>query len=279
MLSFLKHHAGELVGWNWEPSVLIGLGLLTGVYELIGRRLRVRRPEQRWSNWQRFSFHFGTALVFVGLISPLDAVADHLLFSAHMVQHLLFMLAAPLLWLLGIPAWAAVELIPAGRFQRTLQHITQPMWAGLIWVSIMWIWHIPGLYDAALENEAIHIVEHLMFLAAGVIGWWPAFGPAPASIRFDPQPRQVLYLFLVTLPCTALAAILTLSNQVLYGFYGGAPRLLDLSPLLDQQLGGLMMWLPGDMVLVGATIVVLIRWMDRGAGVVGSGHQLRTEVT
>lgn len=259
----LLHHDMNSIGWTWEPSVLAGIALLTLAYLLVGHRLRRRHPNQPWSKWQRLAFHAGTALVFIGLSSPLDALGDHYLFAAHMSQHLLFLFAAPLLWLLGVPAWAAQATLPGGRFRRLLSAISQPAIAGALWVGVMWLWHIPTFYDAALENEGLHIIEHLSFLAVSTIGWWPVFGPFPANLRRQPTLSQALYLFFVSLPCTALAAILTLSPKVLYPFYTQAPRLLGWTPLFDQQLGGLLMWLPGDMFLMGAAISVLIRWMNR----------------
>ncbi|MGA9532650.1 MAG: cytochrome c oxidase assembly protein [Anaerolineales bacterium] len=258
----LLHHDVEGIGWTWEPSVLAGIALLTLGYFFIGRQLRHRYPGRRWSGWQRFAFHAGTALVFIGLASPLDALGDHYLFSAHMVQHLLFLLAAPLLWLLGVPSWAANTIFPGGRTGRWIEALTRPAVAGALWVGVMWLWHAPQFYDAALEHEGLHILEHLSFLAVSTLGWWPVFGPTPSEIRDEPNLSQAIYLFFVTLSCTALAAILTLSPTILYSFYAESPRLLGWTPLFDQQLGGLLMWLPGDMVLMGAAISVLIRWMN-----------------
>jgi cytochrome c oxidase assembly factor CtaG len=262
----LLHHDIEGIGWTWEPSILVGIGLLTVGYLLVGRRMRRRNPGATWSGWRRIAFHTGTALVFIGLCSPLDALGDHYLFSAHMTQHLLFMLAAPLLWLLGVPSWAAAQLLPHGWPRRWLAALTRPIPAMLIWVGTMWLWHLPQLYDAALENETLHIIEHLMFLASGVIGWWPVYGPYPAGIRDEPMLSQALYLFFVTLPCTALAAIITLAPTIIYPFYAQAPLVLGWPPMFDQQLGGLLMWLPGDMFLMASTVSVLIRWMNHHSG-------------
>lgn len=258
----LLHHDVVGIGWTWEPSVLIGIALLTLGYFFVGRNLRQRHPGQPWSVWRRMAFHAGTALVFIGLSSPLDALGDHYLFSAHMTQHLLFLFASPLLWLIGIPSWAAEAVLPDGRVRRWIRTLCQPAIAGLLWVGVMWLWHIPQFYDASLENEGLHIFEHLTFLAVSTIGWWPVFGPYPAEIRREPILSQALYLFFVSLPCTALAAILTLSPRLLYPFYAQAPRLFGWTPLFDQQLGGLLMWLPGDMFLMGAAISVLIQWMN-----------------
>jgi cytochrome c oxidase assembly factor CtaG len=274
----LLHHDVEGIGWTWEPSVLIGIALLTLGYVLLGRRMRQRHPENPWSAWRRIAFHAGTALVFIGLSSPLDALGDHYLFSAHMVQHLLFLFVSPLLWLVGVPSWVTEALLPAGRSRRWLRFISQPALAGVLWVGVMWLWHIPRFYDAALESEGLHIFEHLCFLAVGTIGWWPVFGPHPAAIRREPILGQALYLFFVTLPCTALAAILTLSPRLLYPFYAQAPRLLGWSPIFDQQLGGLLMWLPGDMFLMGAAISVLIRWMNHSPETLSQQPLAQSEV-
>ena len=127
----------------------------------------------------------------------------------------------------------------------------------------MWCWHLPAAYDLALEHETIHVAEHLMFMAAAVIGWWPVLGPdLPGASRLS-EPGQALYLFASTFPCTALAAVITLSPVQLYPFYGSASLAYGLPPLLDQTVGGLLMWLPSDMIFMLAAVIVLYVWLDR----------------
>jgi len=262
LLHGVEHH----IGWVWEPSVLAGLAVLVIGYALAVGPLRrhIARAESVPLQ-QQAAFYAGTLCVFVALISPLDSVADESLFSAHMVQHLLLMFVAPPLWLLGTPDWLVEKLIPAGQTRQTLPLITHPVSACIVFTGVMWAWHVPAAYDTALAHEWLHIIEHLIFMAIAVIGWWPVLGWYPEEKHLS-RPVKVLYLFAISLPCTALAALITLSPTVLYPFYGNEPLAFGLTPLADQQLGGLLMWLPADMILMGAAVLTLIRWFNESPG-------------
>ena len=124
----------------------------------------------------------------------------------------------------------------------------------------MVFWHIPGFYELAQESESIHIVEHLSYIVCAVIGWWPVVGADIMQIRKPSPPIRMLYLFLLSIPCTSLAAILTFSNQPLYNFYVSAPHIFGLNALQDQHLGGLIMWLPTHMILLFAIAVTFRKW-------------------
>jgi putative membrane protein len=257
----VEHH----IGWVWEPSVLAGLAVLAVGYALAVGPLRRRFQRSQPVPWPRqAAFYTGTLCVFAALVSPLDSLSDEILFSAHMGQHLLLMFAAPPLWLLGVPGWLVEALFPPGQARQALVQLMHPAVAFVIFTGIMWAWHVPAAYDTALAHEWLHIIEHLAFMAAAVVGWWPVLGWYPDGER-PPRPVQVLYLFAISLPCTALAALITLSPAVLYPFYGNEPLAYGLTPLADQQLGGLLMWLPGDMTLMAAATVVLIRWFDESS--------------
>ena len=251
-------------GWVWDPSVLIGVALLTGGYMLAVGPLRRRFGwGERVPAVRQAAFYLGMLCVFVALCSPLDSLGDEYLFSAHMGQHMLLTFAAPPLWLLGVPGWLVKRLVPKGFTRRAANIITHPVAAFLIFNGIMWCWHLPAAYDLALEHETIHVAEHLMFMAAAVIGWWPVLGPdLPGASRLS-EPGQALYLFASTFPCTALAAVITLSPVQLYPFYGSASLAYGLPPLLDQTVGGLLMWLPSDMIFMLAAVIVLYVWLDR----------------
>jgi cytochrome c oxidase assembly factor CtaG len=257
-------HTAHALNWDWEPSILLGLALLISGYALAVGPLR---RKFRWSEpvalWRQLAFYAGCLAVFVALVSPLDNLSDEYLFSAHMGQHMLLQFVAPPLWLLGTPAWLVERLIPAGRGRRAVGAITHPVTAFAIFYLTMWAWHWPPAYDLALEHERVHIVEHLLFMATAVIGWWPVLG----RVQFVSMPLgdlgRVLYLIASMFPCTALAALITLSPSVLYTFYGTAPQQWGLAPLVDQQIGGLIMWLPGDMIFLLALIIVFSRWLNQ----------------
>ena len=248
-------HPAQVLVWRLEPSILVGLAGLAAGYAWVTGLLRQSRG---WgpapSLIRQAAFYLGLLAVFIALCSPLDVLADQYLFSAHMVQHMLLTYVAPPLWLLGLPGWLVERLFHIRPFNQWLARAVSPVAAFLIFNGTMWGWHVPAAYNAALQHEGLHIVEHLSFMTAAVIGWWPVLITTPD--RWLPYPARGFYAFLSTFPCTALAAILTLSTGLLYPFHAAAPRLWDITPLFDQQLGGLLMWLPGDMLFVLAALVL-----------------------
>lgn len=245
-------------GWMWHPSVVIGFGLWTIAYVFATGNLR---RKHNWgkapSQLRQILFHCGTLIGLFALVSPLDALGDEYLFSAHMTQHLLLMFATAPLWTLGLPAWLMDLIIPPAP-GKYWQWITRPLPAFTIFVGTMTVWHVPALYNLALGNEGLHIFEHLTFIGAALIGWWPiAASDSPVA-----PPAQMLYLFLLGIPGTALAALLTFSSASLYPFYSEAPRLFGLSVLDDQHLGGLLMWIPMHMVLFLAFCLIFFKWFN-----------------
>jgi putative membrane protein len=241
----------EMNYWNFAPSVCLGTFLLSAGYAFFIGSLRHNRCwEKPVPPVRQVAFYLGTLSMFLALTGPLDRLGDESLFSAHMAQHMLLTFVAPPLWLLGTPDWLIRRLVP----HQILAWMVNPLIAFLLFNGAMWAWHLPDVYDAALANEALHIAEHLAFLAAGVIGWMPVLKPGLAA-ELTPL-RRLIYLFPSMLSCTALAALITLSSVQLYHFYGSASLGWGLTPLSDQQLGGLAMWLPGDMLYM-----VLIVWM------------------
>jgi cytochrome c oxidase assembly factor CtaG len=229
--------------WELEPSILLGTTLWIAAYTLSIGPIRRRwhlGPSTPW--FRQLAFYLGTLCVLLALVSPLDPLADETLFSAHMLQHMLLTFIAPPLWLLGTPGWLIQRLIPA-QYQPFR---VNPIFAFTLFNGIMWGWHLPPMYDAALTYPPLHVVEHLMLMASATVGWWPVIGASGAG-RLPPASR-LIYLIPALFSCTALAALITLSSIHLYPFYGSAALQWNLTPLADQQLGGLTMWLPGDML-------------------------------
>ncbi len=245
-------------GWAWYPSVVIGFSLWTVAYVLL---VGILRRKYNWgeapSQMMQIFFHCGTLTGLFALISPLDALGDEYLFSAHMIQHLLLMFVTAPLWIMGAPGWLTDLVIPS-ILKKYMGWMTHPISAFAVFVGVMTIWHIPVLYNLALENEGLHIFEHLTFIGAAMIGWWPIAAPNNSVA----PPAQMLYLFLLGIPATALAAILTFASTPLYPFYSEAPRLLGLSVLDDQHLGGLLMWIPMHMVLFLAFCITFFKWFN-----------------
>lgn len=245
--------------WTWEPSILIGLAAWVLAYFVLVGRVRKNLGAARVHPARQAAFVLGSLLALVALCSPLDGLGDDYLFSAHMAQHMLLMFGAPPLWLLGIPEWAWQTIYQTRLGRRLVAVVGMPLAAFMLFNAVMWLWHLPTAYDFALEHENVHILEHLSFLLAALIGWAPGLLPAPVNPLS--KPARALFLFANTFPCTALAALFTLSGRVLYPFYESAPRIWGMTALADQQLGGLLMWLPGDMILMAAVLVTFALWL------------------
>jgi putative membrane protein len=261
--------------WTWEPSVILGCLLLAGLYLGAagpwrrGLQRRAGQAEQPLSRGKTAWFLGGLAVVLLALLSPLDEIGDTYLFSAHMVQHLLLILAAAPMLMLGTPDWMLAGLLrrPDGLLRhpvilRTGRWLTNPVVAFLIFNINFAAWHFPALYQATLLNENIHILEHLLFLATAVLNWWPVIGPAPELPRL-PYPGQMLYLFLEAIPGTVLGAIFVFAEGPLYPFYVSAGRLFGLSPDVDQQLGGLIMGTLSSLVYLAALGGVFMAWLQQ----------------
>jgi putative membrane protein len=237
--------------WDLHPSVIIGLVLLGGLYVFLGG-LRTARSRV---------VSFGVALVvlLLALNGPLHNLSDNYLFSAHMAQHLLLTLVFPPLLLYGCPAHVVRPLLRPHGVMAIARVVTRPVAAGLIFTAPIVIWHFPALYEAALRNHNLHILQHLVFLATAVIMWWPVLSPVPELPRI-PHLLQMLYLFLLGIPMSITGALITLSDRVLYPFYAAAPRVGGLLPIQDQQIGGLLMWVLGGLMLWLVMTVIWFRY-------------------
>jgi putative membrane protein len=251
----------DLWVWTLEPSVLIGLGLLTVLYLLAVGPLRRRVqygppvPPARIA-----AFLAGTLVVFIALCSPLDHISDEYLFSAHMVQHILLLGIGPVMWLVGLPDGLLDYLVRPVWLRKLFYELTRPVPAFLIFNGVLLFWHIPRFYDAALESENLHIFEHLTFMTSAMIGWWPVFGRFDEAAPRSGSAVQLFYVFLMMFPSAALAAWITLSPNVLYPFYGSNPLVFKLTPLDDQQLSGVIMWVPGNALNFLVFSFVFFRW-------------------
>ena len=244
--------------WALHPSVVAGLVLLGGLYVYWGG---LRAPRRHVA-----SFVAALVVLFLALNGPLHNLSDTYLFSAHMAQHLLLTLVFPPLLLYGCPAQVVRLLLRPRWVMAVGRVVTRPLAAASLFTAPIVIWHVPALYEAALRNHNLHIVQHLIFLTTAVIMWWPVLSPVPELPRI-PHLLQMLYLFLLGIPMSITGALITLSNSVLYPFYAAAPRVAGLSPLDDQQIGGLLMWVLGGLMLWIVMTVIWFRysvWDQRG---------------
>ena len=260
-------HGGADFSWTrWElhPSILIGCGLLLAGYAALVGPLRRRYAwGPRVDDAKPLWFASGIVLIFVSLNGPLHDLSDNFLFSAHMIQHMLIMLIAPPLLLLGLPPWLFAPLLRRRPVYVTARVLTNPLVAFGIYNAVFAGWHFPQFYNWALVEHNVHIVQHLMFMAAATIMWWPVVNPAPELKRIN-TPIRLLYLFALGIPMSIVSAIITLNDRVMYPFYEAAARVFpSLSALDDQQLGGLIMWVPGAIIFWGAITIIFLRWAKR----------------
>src|SRR5687767_12957103 len=260
LLLALLHPIVNLNLWRWSihPSTAIGIAALGALYLWAARRLR-KQPTLA----QRSYFFAGLLVMFASLNGPIHDLSDVYLFSAHMVQHLLLTLAMPPLLLAGVPGWMLRPLLSRPGIAPVARFFTRAPIAFVTFNVVIAAWHLPVLYNAAMANHNIHILEHLMFMVAAVLMWWPLLSQLPELPRLA-YPGQMLYTFLMSIPMTVIAVYITMADSVLYPHYSSAPRIMPLSPMEDQLLGGLIMWIPGGMIFMIIMSVVFFKWSTRG---------------
>jgi putative membrane protein len=248
--------------WNWDPTIVAGIMVLVFGYTALARLHFTRRS---------LSYFTAVLILFLALVSPLDQLSDDYLFSAHMLQHLLLILIVAPLILLGVPPkwWSRfLEWKFADRIEKIL---SQPLLAWILGMGTLWIWHIPTLYNLALAHESIHTFEHLSFLVTAVIFWWPVMAQ-PVERRHMGYAGMLSYLFSGAVANIVLGILLTFAPIGLYPQYlhpDDTYHILTiirenwgLDPQSDQQLGGLLMWVPGGLIFLGAILSVLARWFN-----------------
>jgi putative membrane protein len=261
MLSLaLLHPIVALNWWRWSihPSTAVGIAALGALYLWAAHHYR-RQPTLT----QRIYFFSGLLVMFASLNGPIHDLSDVYLFSAHMVQHLLLTLAMPPLLLAGVPGWMLRPLLSRPGIAMVARFFTRAPIAFVTFNVVIAGWHLPVLYNAAMANHNIHILEHLMFMVAAVLMWWPLMSQLPELPRLA-YPGQMLYTFLMSIPMSIIAVYIAMSDNILYPAYSAAPRVLPLSPLEDQLLGALIMWIPGGIIFMIIMTVVFFKWNARG---------------
>ena len=273
MLSLL-HPAQTLSLTNWtvHPSTVIGLVALGALYAWrarvaergvgAGERPRTGPDGDVPSGAQRAAFFAGLLVIFCSLNGPLHDLSDYYLFSGHMVQHLLLTLFVPPLLIYGTPGGMLRPALRIRAVAAVARRITTPIACFVIFNVVIAAWHLPPLYNLAMRQHPVHVVEHLMFMASAVIMWWPYLSPLPELPRLA-YPGQMLYSFLMSLPMSIVAVYITMADHVLYPAYASAPRVWGISPLQDQQIGGLIMWIPGGLFFYVVMTFVFFKWAAR----------------
>ena len=239
-------------------EVLLGIAVLGVAYAAAWAR-HGRRP----AGGRVACFYAGLVGLALTLNGPLHDLSDVYLFSAHMVQHLLLTLAVPPLLLLGTPGWMADRLL-APFFRRSptrwiVRMLTRPVPALAAYAAALVLWHLPVAHELALRVHAWHVVQHLSLLTAATIGWWPVLSPSALAPRLH-YGAQLLYVFAFGMPMTVIAAMIAGADDLLYWSYADAPRTFGLTPLADQRLGGVIMWVPAGLIPLLAFTAIFFRW-------------------
>jgi putative membrane protein len=256
--------------WELDPLVIAGLLLSAilysrGLYLLWGSTSVGSGIRQ----WQAAAFAAGWLSCVIALVSPLHPLGQAL-FSAHMTQHELLMLVAAPLMVLGQPM--VVFLWAFSRAQaRALSGFCQSAWiqqpwqllsnafvAWLIHLAALWVWHIPALFQATLESDLVHALQHISFLFSALLFWWAALHGRQRALGYG---LAVVYMFATALQSGLLGVLLTVSTRIWYPAYADRATAWGLTPLEDQQLGGLIMWIPAGVVYIIAGLALMAGWL------------------
>ena len=256
--------------WSFEPLVVIGLALSAILY--FAGLLRLWRASgigRGIAAWEAACYWLGWLALVVALVSPLHPWG-RVLFSAHMTQHEILMLVAAPLIVLGHPLVVYLWAFPAEFAKKISVWTTTSVWQSF-WRSIssgfaaflisgitLWIWHAPALFQATLENEWVHAAQHISFLVTALLFWWALLRGRQHAANYG---LAVLYMFATALHSGLLGALLTFARTVWYPAYSGTTQHWGLSPLEDQQLGGLIMWIPAGLVYVIAGLALMAAWL------------------
>jgi putative membrane protein len=266
----LLHPIANLSWWRWSihPSTVIGIAALGALYIWASHRLR-----QSPTDGQKIFFACGLLLMFATLNGPIHDLSDDYLFSAHMVQHLLLTLAIPPLLLAGTPGWMLRPVLSRRGIKPVAQFFTRATIAFAVFNLTIAFWHLPLFYNAAMAHHSLHIIEHLMFMATAVLMWWPLLSQLPEFPRLA-YPGQMLYSFLMSIPMSIVAVYIAYANSVLYPAYATAPRIWGISPMQDQLIGGLIMWIPGGLFFFAIISVIFFRWQQHEGDETVAGAQV-----
>lgn len=260
-----------LEGWSFTPGIVIGIAVPVALYASgLTRVWRTAGTGRGISVSAALMFATGIATLIVALLSPLDALADQLQ-SAHMIQHLLLILVVPPLLLMGEPVRAFVWALPQRTravvprwiripfWRRLALLLTAPSAAFVLHATALLVWHAPGPYDAAVRNETIHAVEHLCFLGTALLFWWVVMAPPP--FRRLSIALRVPYVVGMSLVGASIGVVLTFATSPLYDAYVATAPFRGMSALEDQQLAGLIMWIPGGFAYLIAATALFMNWM------------------
>jgi len=240
------------VTWPVDVTVYAGLVVLfLGHAWLAGRVSDAQRKHTLF-------FLLGLVTLWFALETPIDTISDYYLDSVHMLQHVLIGFVAPPLMLLGLSPQMVGQVVRVPGVRAVTEPVPAQIIAGLVMIG----WHLPPLYDATLYSGSLHVAEHLMFIAAGLVLFWPMLDATSAHTRWRMSPgAKLLYMLVATLPQDGVALALIFSRVPFYEYYTHAPRLVSsLTPLIDQTVAGAVLMVLGKATMAVAAIAVFIRW-------------------
>jgi putative membrane protein len=254
--------------WSGEPLPWVAIVAATGAYLTAVWMVDRAHPATRVPRWRIAAWLAGVAVIAVALVSAVDIYAGSL-FSVHMVQHLLLAMVAPPLLALGAPVTLALRACPAYirrtvllpiLHSRIVKAVSWPPVGWILLAVVMWATHFSPLFNAALENEALHSLEHGLYLVAGLLFWWPVIGADPIRWRLGPISRMA-YLAAQMPANTAVGLAIYFAPVVLYPHYALLGRTWGPDPLTDQQIAGIVMWGVGDIIILGALVLAIAAWL------------------
>jgi cytochrome c oxidase assembly factor CtaG len=264
---------GAALAWSLAPESILPLAALTALYAVGWCRLARRCPQARPAAWRLAAGAAGLLTLAAALLTPV-ATLGHFLFAAHMTQHMLLMAVAAPLLLLADPFPAVLWALPrplriglgrrltgGSRLRAGWERLTSVPAAALVYAAVLWAWHHPWAYEAALAREWVHHLEHLTFFGAAVVFWWSVIGPAPRARRPASHGLRIGHVVTAALHGSVLAMLLAWSPRVLYETYAAAPRVTALMPQEDQALGGVIMWAGASTVDMLAVLALVWRFL------------------
>jgi cytochrome c oxidase assembly factor CtaG len=256
---------GIALAWHIDIPMLLALVIAGALYLSAVQSVNEAHPANRWPRRRTAAFVTGLVAIGLGLLSPIDTLSDDLL-TVHVVQHLLLVsAAAPLFALSGIGTLAlraarsdvrARYLLPF-LHSRFVAALTFPVVGWIAFAGVMWGSHFTTLYNTALLDEGVHAIEHLLYLAAASLFWWPLLSPDPLKWRLHPLARFVALLAQMP-PMSFLAVTIISANAPLYSAYLGRTDAFGLDALADQRIAGSLMWVTGDLALILPGVVILL---------------------
>ena len=261
--AFVDCHNGAVTPqttWTFEPGVLLGVAVLAGAYGWAWRRAR-RPGAPHPPGWGRAGlFALGLLTILAALVSPLDSLGDQLMVM-HMVQHMLLLDVAPILMILGLTKGL---LRPVTRRVHALERragpFAHPAFAVIAYGGLLWIWHIPYMYDHAQGNSTVHALEHLCFAAAGSLYWWHLLSPIRSRMRLGGM-GPIGYMVSTKLIVGLLGVVIAFAPNSIYPFYSHKPHYWGLSPHFDQSLAGVVMALEQSIVMGIALVYLFVRML------------------